>query len=260
MDVLSHNRTAWNAQVAEGNRWTVPVGPETIQRARAGDWSIVLTHSKPVPHAWFGSYENSDLLCLASGGGQQAPLLAAAGARVTSFDNSDAQLASDRMVADRDGLAIRTVQGDMADLSVFPDASFDIVFHPVSNVFIPDVKPVWKECFRVLRPGGRLMAGFMNPTFFLFDHYAIEKGGPLEVRYSLPYSDVDHIKELKQRGIARENTPLEFGHTLTDQIGVQLSTGFTLTDMYEDGWDTTTTPLNAYLNLFIATLARKPPL
>src|SRR5690606_8941170 len=108
---------------------------------------------------------------------------AAAGAEVTSFDNSDAQLALDRQVAEREGLAVRLVQGDMADLAVFPDASFDLIFHPVANVFVPDVKPVWRECARVLKPGGRLLAGFMNPTHFWFDHDEAEKTGQLIVKY-----------------------------------------------------------------------------
>ena len=56
-----------------------------------------------------------DVLCLASAGGQQAPIFAAAGAMVTSFDNSPVQLAKDELVADRDGLDIHLVQGDMAD-------------------------------------------------------------------------------------------------------------------------------------------------
>ena len=84
----------------------------------------------------------ADVLCLAAGGGQQGPILAAAGADVTVFDNSPRQLAQDRLVADRDGLAIRTIEGDMADLSAFADASFDLVVHPVSNVFAADVRPV----------------------------------------------------------------------------------------------------------------------
>ena len=259
VDVLTHNRKAWNAQVAQGNRWTVPVGPEEIARARRGDWQVVLTPNTAAPRSWFGPLDNCDLLCLASGGGQQAPILAAAGARVTSFDNSDAQLAMDRLVADRDGLELRTVEGDMADLSVFPDTSFDVIFHPVSNLFAPHIVPVWKDCYRVLRPGGRLMVGFMNPAYFLFDHFSIEKGGPLEVRYRQPYSDIDHFDELRQRGVVNDNTPLEFGHALTHQLGAQLAAGFVLTDMFEDDWDTSITPLNAYMKLFIATLARKQP-
>lgn len=259
MDVLAHNRSAWNARVAGGNRWTVPVEPEEIQRARIGDWRIILTPNRAVPGEWFGTVDGCDLLCLASGGGQQAPVLSAAGARVTSFDNSDAQLAKDQLVADRDGLTLRTVQGDMRDLSVFSDDFFDTIVHPVSNVFVPDVKPVWRECYRVLRPGGRLLAAYMNPAYFLFDHFDIEKGGPLEVRYKLPYSDVERFDELKKRGVMDQNTPLEFSHTLNDLIGGQLAAGFVLTDLYEDDWDTAITPLNAYMPIFIATLARKTP-
>ena len=97
---------------------------------------------------------------LGLGGGQQAPILAAAGACVTVFDASDLQLQQDRMVAQRDGLEMQMVQGDMRDLSVFADASFDLVFHPISNLYVPDIQPVWRECFRVLRSGGTLLSSF----------------------------------------------------------------------------------------------------
>src|SRR5438093_2500911 len=106
MDILSYNRHAWDRQVEKGNRWTVPVGPEAIAAARRGDWQVVLTPTKPVPRDWFPPLAGREVLCLASGGGQQAPLLAAAGASVTVLDNSPAQLAQDRLVAQRKGLKI----------------------------------------------------------------------------------------------------------------------------------------------------------
>ena len=98
--VAAHNRSAWDREVDSGNEWTVPVGPEIIAAARAGTWSVVLIGYDPVPRDWFGdSLAGADVLCLASGGGQQAPVLAAAGATVTVLDNSPRQLAQDRMVA-----------------------------------------------------------------------------------------------------------------------------------------------------------------
>ena len=256
MDVVGHNRKAWDHQVRIGNRWTVPVGADAVARARAGDWSVVLTPTRPVPRAWFGELRGARVLCLASGGGQQGPILAAAGAAVTVFDNSPAQLARDRDVAGRDGLALICELGDMADLSRFGDGAFDLIFHPVSNVFAPDIRPVWREAFRVLRPGGRLLAGFANPLLFLFDAEKEERG-EYEVRFALPYSDLTSLppEELAKRLAADE--PLEFGHSLADQFGGQLDAGFGLAGFFEDGWPDR--PLARFTPLFIATLAVKPP-
>ena len=103
LDVRAYNRAAWDRQVEQGNRWTVPVTPEQITAARFGAWSVLLTENKPVPREWFPPLAGREVLCLASGGGQQAPLLAAAGARVTVLDNSPNQLARDRLVAERYG-------------------------------------------------------------------------------------------------------------------------------------------------------------
>ena len=148
-------------------------------------------------------------------------------ANVTVFDASARQLERDRFVAARDGLGIRTEQGDMRDLSALADASFDLVFHPVSNLFCPEIRPVWRECHRVLRPGGALLAGFMNPDLFIFDAEAMEKRGELVVRHSLPYSDLTSIGA-EERSRVFGDGPIEFGHALSDQIGGQLEAGFAL--------------------------------
>jgi 2-polyprenyl-3-methyl-5-hydroxy-6-metoxy-1,4-benzoquinol methylase len=107
MDVLQHNRDAWNQQsTSGGSRWCEPVDSTTIAAAREGNWALILTPTLTVPRAWFGDIRDARVLCLASGGGQQAPLLAAAGASVTSFDASDEQLAKDQLVAERERLDI----------------------------------------------------------------------------------------------------------------------------------------------------------
>ena len=255
MDILQHNRNAWNAQVAGGDRWTVSVEAETIARARAGDWSVVLTPVKAVPRDWFGDVAERDILGLASGGGQQMPVLAATGARVTSFDASDGQLAQDRLVANREGLTIATVQGFMHDLSAFADDSFDIVFHPCSNCFAPEILPVWRECARVLRPGGALLAGFNNPVNSIFDWKALD-AGRLEVRHALPFSHLD-LPEDERAELLAHYPMVEFSHTLEDQIGGQLAAGLQLTAMFEDDWGTPDT-IAAIYKPFIATRAILP--
>lgn len=126
-----------------------------IQLAKDGNWSIVLTPNKAVPRDWFPEdIETKKVLCLASGGGQQGPIIAALGADVTVFDNSKKQLEKDEFVAQRDGLNIKTIQGDMKDLSVFDDEYFDFIIHPWSNGYVDTVLPVWNECSRVLKKNG----------------------------------------------------------------------------------------------------------
>ncbi len=255
MDVLEHNRQAWNRESRAGSAWTTAVAPDVVAAARRGDWSVILTPNRSVPRDWFGALDHCDLLCLAAGGGQQAPILAAAGARVTSFDLSDVQLDKDRAVAERDGLALDCVRGDMADLSVFDAASFDLVFHPVSNVFVPDVEAVWRECARVLRPGGRLLAGFMNPAFYLFDHEASAASGECVARYRQPYAEPASLDAEARARWQASGRAAEFGHSLQAQIGGQLAAGFRLAALYEDDWDDAVTPLNRLMPLAIATLA-----
>ena len=122
MNYIEENSRIWDDKSNNNNKWSVPVSGEVIERARRGDWSIVLTPAKPVPRGWFpDDLTGKKVLCLAGGGGQQGPVLAAAGADVTVFDNSPAQLGKDEFVARRDGLEIVTVQGTMQDLSVFED-------------------------------------------------------------------------------------------------------------------------------------------
>jgi SAM-dependent methyltransferase len=255
MDIRAYNRQAWDRQAEKGNRWTVPVAPEVIAAARTGDWQVLLTPTRPVPREWFPLLAGLDVLCLASGGGQQGPIFAAAGATVTVLDASAAQLDRDRMVADREGLSLRTVPADMADLCAFADGSFGMVFHPCSNCFIPDVRPVWREAFRVLRPGGVLLAGFCNPVLFLFDDALAEKG-ELVARHAVPYSDLASLTEEERRRYTDRDEPLIFGHTLEDQIGGQLDAGFALTGLYEDR--DPSHPLCRLVPTFVATRAIKP--
>lgn len=262
-NIRAINREAWNHAVDTGDRWTQPVSSEIIAKARAGEWEIYLTTSKTVPRAWFGTVEGhevrgKDVLCLASGGGQQAPILAAADANVTSFDNSPRQLEQDRTVAEREGLDIRTIEGDMRDLSALDNASFDLIFHPVSNLFVPDVRLVWQECARVLRTGGRLLAGFCNPIYYIFDGEAAEEG-KMVVSNPLPYSDSQHLSPARKAHYIAEKRAFEHSHTFESQLAGQLEVGLAITGFYEDSWSTDEIyhPWNGYFPSFFATKAEK---
>ena len=233
LNVRKYNRYAWDHQVDKKNKFTVPVSTEVISSARRGEFSVLLTETKPVPREWFPPFQDLDLLGLACGGGQQGPVFAALGANVTVFDNSPAQLEQDRMVAKREGLIIKTAEGDMRDLSTFSNESFDLIFHPVSNVFCPEVRPVWREAFRVLRRGGVLLSGSANPIYYMVGTHADEQE-TLQIKYSIPYSDLVSMDPKELDTCIEEAIPLEFGHSLTDLLGGQTDAGFSITGFYED--------------------------
>lgn len=236
--------------VSEGWQWGMPIDHETWLRARAGDWDVLLTPRKPVPREWFGDLRGRRVLGLASGGGQQMPVFAAAGAVCTVLDYSQKQLDNERIVAEREGYDIRIVRADMTKPLPFEDGAFDLVFNPVSTCFIREVEPLWRECHRVLAPGGALLTGFDS-----FINYAVDFKDETRLSHRLPFDPVADPALMAE--LAEEGGTVEFSHTLTEQIGGQLRAGFRLVDLYED---TNLTGALCDLNLpvYIATRAVKP--
>jgi len=253
MKYIEENGKIWDERSLNNDTWSIPVTSEMVNLAREGRWSIVLTPTKPVPASWFpDKLEDKKILCLASGGGQQGPILAAAGADVTVLDNSLQQLEKDNFVAQRDHLKIKTVQGNMQDLSMFENESFDCIVHPWSNGYIDDVLPVWRECARVLKKNGLLLAGFGNPIEYIFNAAKLEKG-ILDVTNTIPYADIEHMDDPEIRGIVESGGYL-WSHTLEEQIQGQIDAGFAIIGFYEDIGGTA---LDQYINSSIATKAIK---
>lgn len=226
MDYQDINAATIDRWIAEGWEWGKPIDHDTYVRATQGDWAVRLTPTKPVPRAWFGDLRGKRVLGLASGGGQQMPVFAAAGADCAVLDYSDRQIESERRVAEREGYAIEIVQADMTKPLPFADASFDLIFHPVSNCYIREVLPVWRECFRVLKPGGVLLSGLDNGLNFIVD------SGEERIVNRLPFDPLANPDQMKQ--LRDDDAGVQFSHTLEEQIGGQLMAGFTLTDLYED--------------------------
>ena len=246
------NAKTWDQWAENGCEWSVPIGHEVYQRAKAGEWAVYLTPCIPVPKGWFPPLAGAALLGLASGGGQQMPIFTALGARCTVLDYSARQLAGERLVAEREGYEIRLCQGDMTQPLPFPDESFDLIFHPVSNCYIEDVCTVWQECFRVLKPGGVLLAGFDNGLNFLF-----EDDHPLTVVNRLPFNPLKMPEEVFLR-MAENGEGIQFSHSLEEQIGGQLRAGFRLEDLYEDRDRPGGAAIREYAPQYIATRSVKP--
>ena len=226
LNYTEENSRTIDRWVDEGWQWGVPVTAAACAAARRGDWQVFLTPTRPVPRSWFGALSGARVLGLASGGGQQMPLLTLAGARCTVLDYSERQLESERAVAAREGYEIEIVRADMTQPLPFADASFDLIFHPVSNVYIREVRPLWRECFRVLRPGGVLLAGLDNGFNYVVDE------DEREIVNALPFDPLENPEQMRQ--LAEQDCGVQFSHTLEEQLGGQLEAGFRLTDLYED--------------------------
>lgn len=229
MDYTKLNEQAWDRNAEEGDLWTRPITPAQFQEARSGKLELYLTPARPVPADWFPALTGCSVLGLASGGGQQGPILTAHGAIVTIMDLSERQLETERMVAEREGYEITIIKGDMTHPFPFADEAFDLIVFPVANCYIENIQHVWDECSRVLRPGGILMAGFCKEELFMFEFgWACEP--PIVVKHPLPYNPLAGNHE----ELAAQGEKVVFSHTLEEQIGGQLQAGFELTGIYDD--------------------------
>ena len=188
---------------------------------------MVLSPTREVPRSWLlPDMRGKRVLGLAAGGGQQMPIFAAMGAKCTVLDYSEKQIASERLVAERESYEIRCVRADMTRPLPFEDGEFDLIFHPVSNCYIEEVLPVWRECFRVLAPGGRLLAGLDNGFNYVVDD------DEERIIHGLPFNPLRDPSLIPDDELA--DWGMQFSHTLDEQIRGQIQAGFHLLDLYED--------------------------
>lgn len=209
------------------------ISHEKYIAAKNGELNVSLAGVKFVPREWFPELKGAKVLTLACGGGQQCPIFTAHGASVTVTDLSDRQLANEKYVAEREGYDINIVRADLSKPFPFEDHSFDMIFNPISNCYIEDILPMWKECARVIKPDGVLMMAFVKEEFFMFAP-EFKSEDFLISRHSLPFNPIRDLSEEEIEKKRSERMPLAFSHTLTEQIGGLIKAGFEVTDIYED--------------------------
>ena len=223
-DINARTIDSWNQD--EGWEWGRPISHEVYEKAKQGEWGVYLTPTKTMPRSWFPeNLKGVKILGLASGGGQQMPVFAALGMECTVLDYSPSQLASEKLVAEREGYDIEIIRYDMTKPLPFGDESFDIIFQPVSTCYIEEVKPLFKECARILKKGGLFITGCDNGVNFLtYDEKTIE--------VVMPFNP---LKNEEQRKFLEEsNSGYQFSHSLEENIGGQLEAGLVITHIYED--------------------------
>ncbi|MCA9166540.1 MAG: class I SAM-dependent methyltransferase [Planctomycetales bacterium] len=214
------NRRAWNELARRGQRFT--------RAATDADFRdpLKLLDSQ----GWLGPTLNGKrVLCLAAGGGRHGPLYAATGAQVTVVDVSSAQLELDREVAQERRLHLQTVETSMDDLSMFANEQFDLVVHPVSTCYLPDLRPVYAEVARVTVRGGLYVSQHKQPVSLQAEVAPQQHGG-----YSLtqPYYQSGPLPGV-QGSLHREEGTLEFLHRWEQLIGWMCRAGFVVEDLTE---------------------------
>lgn len=214
-----HNRRAWDTLVRNKQRFTTPAADDDLRDP--------LGTSDPL--GWLGGdVSGKRLLCLASGGGRQSAIYAAAGALVTVVDLSPEMLAIDRQVAAERGLHLTTIEASMDDLGALAAASFDIVLQPVSTCYLPDVLPVYREVARVTAPGGLYLSQHKQPTSL--QATAAPSPGGYEV--TEPYYRQGPLPAVSGSQHREEGT-LEFLHRWEELLGGLCRAGFVIEDVVE---------------------------
>jgi SAM-dependent methyltransferase len=243
MDELAdYNKARWNELAQSGVKYSRPWLDLDERKAR----------ERIDPYGVLKEVAGKDVLCLASGGGQQSAAFGVLGARVTVFDLSNAQLEGDRLAAAHYGVQIRAIQGDIRDLSPLEEDAFDIVYEEYSLEFVPDVQPVLEEVARVIRPGGLYYLGFGNP----FILPAVDEEAWDGESYPLKYAYIDgeettHLDpkwgywdvETRDRRTIKVEGPKEYRHTLSTLLNSLIGQGFVILGIWEaPGGDLTAEP------------------
>lgn len=217
---VQQNRQAWQQMAKHGHRLARPVQPEELVDP--------LQHVDSV--GWLGGdIRGWHVLCLAAGGGKHGPLYAAAGAHVTVLDFSSEMLDLDRQMRDQLGLPFQIVEGSMDNLSMFADAQFDLVIHPVSTCYLPNPLAVFAEVARVIKPQGLYISQHKTPQSLQIGLDA-ERG-----KYCLerPYYSDEPLAPAGQANLVREPGTFEFAHRWETLLGGICRAGFVIEDLRE---------------------------
>jgi SAM-dependent methyltransferase len=185
-----------------------------------------------------GSVRGKDVLCLAGGGGQQSVAFALLGARVTVLDFAPTQLQRDREAAACHGVELRTLAGDMRDLSGLPPKCFDLIHQPLSLNYVPDTDAVFREVAHAIRTGGLYRLTIANPLVQGLDEQDWDgQGYPLRQPYAdgeIRFDDPHWYVEAADGSVAALQRPREFRHTFSTLINELTSRGFVILGLWED--------------------------
>lgn len=227
-NVARYNIKRWNALAKAGAIFSLPI--ENLRESTARDFVD--------PFHKLGELKKKRVLCLGGGGGRQSIAFSFLGAEVTVLDISDAQLKLDADRAKQMGMEVKTIRGDMREMSFFDDDYFDIVDQPYSINFIPGIEPVLREVSRILCTKG--IYQLMCSNSFYAGIQASDWDGhcyPLKKQYlngaEIGYKDEDWVFRGKKSPL-KINPAKEYRHTLSAIINGLVEQGFTIMGLEEE--------------------------
>lgn len=188
----------------------------------------------PVDRTMMTGAQGENVLCLAGGGGQQSAVFSLLGAKVTVLDLTPEQLESDRKAACHYGYEVTTIQGDIRDLSVLPEAHFDRVYQPTSALFIPHLREVYSGVARVLKHEGLYLADYAVPLLYMAENKGWDGTG-YTLYVTQPYLRGAILETEKGRmNFSRGESYSEFHHLLSDIINGLIAEGLAIRGVWEN--------------------------
>jgi len=228
--IAAMNERHWEWAVKKGAGCTIPwldLDPALLREYANGEMP-------PVPERLAGIYpsnvltgvQGKDVLCLASGGGQQSGVFGLLEARVTVLDLTEGQLEGDRAAAAHYGYEVTTIRGDMRDLSCLADESFDLVYQGNSMAWVPDVGQIYVGVVRILRTGGLYRVDFTNPATEFVDYNSWDGEG---YRITVPYAETARIERPDDDG----PDSMQFRHHMGDIFNELIAVGLSIQQLQD---------------------------
>ena len=177
--------------------------------------------------------QGEEVLCLAGGGGQQSALFSLCGAKVTVLDLTPEQLELDRVAAEHYGYDVTLVQGDMRDLSSLPADHFLRVCQPISSLYVPDLREVFRGVARVLKPGGLYYCDYTYPVLYMAEKEGWD-GEAYVLRFSQPHRRGRILERPGELMNFEEGEFFgEFNHLFSEIINGQIAEGLSIVGVWE---------------------------
>jgi SAM-dependent methyltransferase len=194
--------------------------------------------NNPAFLALIGDLRGRQVLDAGCGDGHNTRILARAGAHMTGVDLSAHMIGLAQDEERRAPLGIRYTRASYTDLALFAGATFDAVVSFMALMDGPRFDLAMAECFRVLRPGGRLAFSITHPCFITKGSRWIRNEQGIKVNWVVgnyfdPTGWVERFRFTDAPAEAYEFVVPRFDRTLSEYVNTLTGAGFVLKRLEE---------------------------